>query len=90
MLASVRRANRGMCTRPMQNQDPDVIARSRRVRALCLELGQLVEVSREQRRSIDELLGRLEAVMRRARLQRVAPDACRPSDQREVRAAWPE
>jgi hypothetical protein len=61
----------------MQNQDPDAIARSQRVRALCREVGQLVELSREQRRTIDELLQRLEGVMRRARLQRVATGAWR-------------
>jgi hypothetical protein len=74
----------------MQNQDPDAIARSHRVRTLCRELGQLVELSREQRRTIDELLARLEGVMRSARLHHIAPGAWRPSGQRAVGAALPE
>jgi hypothetical protein len=61
----------------MQNQDPDAIARRQRVRALRRELGLLVELSREQRRGIDELLARLERVMRSARMQRVAQGAWR-------------
>jgi hypothetical protein len=61
----------------MQNKDPDAIERSQRVRVLCRELGQLVELSREQRRTIDELLERLEGVMRSARLHRIARGAWR-------------
>jgi hypothetical protein len=56
----------------MQNQDPDVIVRNPRVQELCRELGQLVAVSREQRRTIDTLLTRLDAVLRCARVHRMA------------------
>jgi hypothetical protein len=62
----------------MQDQDPDAIAHRQRVRALRRELRLLVELSREQRRAIDELLARLDGVMRSARLQRIARDAWRP------------
>ena len=51
----------------MQNEDPDV----------SRELGQLVALSREQRRAIDALLSQLEAVMRSARLHRLARGAGR-------------
>ena len=63
----------------MQNEDSDVTARNHRVQELCRELSQLVELSREQRRTIDGLLTRLEAVMRRARLHRIARGSWRPA-----------
>jgi hypothetical protein len=55
----------------MQKENPDAIARHHSVQRLCREVGDLVALSLEQRRTIDELLGRLEAVMRRARLYRI-------------------
>ena len=64
----------------MQNQDPDVSARSQRVQGLRRELGQLVALSREQRRAIDALLSQLEAVMRSARLHRLARGAGRSGE----------
>jgi hypothetical protein len=54
----------------MQNENPDALARNHRVQRLCHEVGELVALSLEQRRAIDELLARLDAVMRRARLHR--------------------
>jgi hypothetical protein len=61
----------------MPIQDPEAVARNQRVQGLCRELGQLVELSREQRRVIDVLLGELEAVLRRARMRRLARGAAR-------------
>jgi hypothetical protein len=54
----------------MQSHDPDAVMRSLHVQSLCREVRDLVALSREQRRSIDGLLSRLEAVMRVARLNR--------------------
>jgi hypothetical protein len=65
------------CTGQMQNQDSDVAARNPRVQDLCREVGQLVALSREQRRTIDGLLTRLETVLRRARRHRVSHGAWR-------------
>jgi hypothetical protein len=56
----------------MQTQDPDARERSECVQTLCREVGHLVEVSREQRRTIDALLTELEGVMRSARRYRLA------------------
>ena len=61
----------------MQDHDSDANARSQRVQGLCRELGQLVELSREQRRAIDMLLSQLENVLRSARLHRLARGAVR-------------
>ena len=63
----------------MQNQDSDVRARNHRVQDLCRELSHLVELSREQRRTIDTLLTRLEAVLRHARVHRIARGGWRPA-----------
>ncbi|MEO5822786.1 MAG: hypothetical protein ABIT71_19955 [Vicinamibacteraceae bacterium] len=46
--------------------------RNRQVQQLCRELRQLVELSREQRRTIGGLLAELQGVMRRAQLHRLA------------------
>jgi hypothetical protein len=51
----------------MQKPDLETLVRSRRVQDLCRELRQLVRLSLEQRRTIDQLLAQLEAVTRRAR-----------------------
>jgi hypothetical protein len=56
----------------MQNQDSDVTARNPQVQELCREVGQLVALSREQRRTIDGLLTRLETVLQRARRHRIS------------------
>jgi hypothetical protein len=53
----------------MQKENTDALARDHRVPRLRREVGELVALSREQRRAIDELLNRLEAVMRRARVR---------------------
>jgi hypothetical protein len=61
----------------MHTQDPDANGRNQRVEALCRELSHLVELSRGQRRTIDALLTELEAVLRSARLYRLARGAVR-------------
>jgi hypothetical protein len=63
----------------MQNHDPDVKGRSQRVQGLCRELGELVRLSREQRRTIDMLLSQLEGVLRSARLYRPGRGSARSS-----------
>jgi hypothetical protein len=55
----------------MQNQDHAVNARSQGVHGLCREVGELVKLSREQRRTIDKLLSQLENVLRSAGLHRI-------------------
>jgi hypothetical protein len=50
----------------MQFQDPEVHARKERVQELCRQLGRLLNVSLEQRKAIDRLLGKLEGIARRA------------------------
>lgn len=61
----------------MHDEDTDAIRRGTRVQTLCRELGYLVELSREQRRTIDALLSQLEGVMRSARLHRLARGSAR-------------
>jgi hypothetical protein len=51
----------------MHEADPETLARSQRVHALCHELAQLFIVSLEQRRAMDRLLKELEQVTQRAR-----------------------
>lgn len=51
----------------MSIHDPESLARHQRAHRLCRELSQLLQTSVEQRRTIDDLLGRLERVMRSAR-----------------------
>ena len=55
----------------MKNQDRTANARSEGVHGLCREVGELVQLSREQRRTIDKLLSQLENVLRSARLRRI-------------------
>ena len=50
----------------MQFPDPEVHARKERVQELCRQLGRLLTLSLEQRKTIDRLLGELELVTRRA------------------------
>ena len=50
----------------MHSPDPEVHARKERVQELCRQLGRLLTLSLEQRRTIDRLLGELELVTRRA------------------------
>jgi hypothetical protein len=51
----------------MSHRDPESLARHQRVQRLCRELSQLLQVSLEQRRVIDDLMNRLEKVTRGAR-----------------------
>jgi len=51
----------------MHKPDSETLARTRRVQALCQELGRLLTLSLEQRRAIDQLLTKLEEVSRSAR-----------------------
>jgi hypothetical protein len=51
----------------MQKPDLETIARNRRVQDLCRELAQLLTLSLEQRRVIDQLLSQLEDVTRTAK-----------------------
>jgi hypothetical protein len=81
MLAFVPVPLAARCTGQMQNENPDALARNHRVQRLCHEVGELVALSREQRRAIDELLARLEAVMRRAR-HRVGRGSWRSAESR--------
>ena len=46
----------------MQVRDPEVLARHERVRDLCRQLARLLTQSRDQRESIDRLLGELQRV----------------------------
>ena len=57
----------------MQKPDSETLARTRRVQALCQELGQLVTLSLEQRRVIDQLLTKLEAVTSERHRARLKP-----------------
>jgi hypothetical protein len=50
----------------MQKPDLEAIARNRRVQDLCRDLAQLLTLSLEQRRAIDQLLSQLEEVTRTA------------------------
>lgn len=50
----------------MQSMDPEVHARKERVHDLCRQLGRLLTLSLEQRKSIDRLLHELELITRRA------------------------
>jgi hypothetical protein len=50
----------------MQSVDPEVHARKERVQEIFHQLAQLVNVSLEQRRTIDRLLSELEAVTSQA------------------------
>jgi hypothetical protein len=62
----------------MQTREPDATQRSERAQSLCREVGDLVELSREQRRGIDALLTQLERVMRTARRYRLTRGAAGP------------
>jgi len=61
----------------MQGHDSHTIERSQHVHGLCREVGELVELSRKQRRVIDMLLSQLESVLRSARVHRPARGATR-------------
>jgi hypothetical protein len=54
----------------MQNHDPGANVRSEGTHGLCREVGELVTLSRQQRRTIDRLLSQLENVLRSARVHR--------------------
>jgi hypothetical protein len=51
----------------MSHRDPESLVRHQRVQRLCRELSQLLQTSLEQRRTIDDLIARLEKVTRGAR-----------------------
>ena len=50
----------------MQKDDPEAVARRKRVQELCRELTQLVTLSAEQRRTLQRLLAELESLKREA------------------------
>jgi hypothetical protein len=50
----------------MQTAVPRALSRKNRVQEICAQLRELVALSLEQRRTIDRLLGELEAISRSA------------------------